>query len=384
MPRLEGVDFVKGVAITAIIMFHTFEAIYGYPGHDLFGFLQWGIVRFYLGYFSFTGSPSIGLLHLTCLGYQGVHVFIVLSGILQMRAYRDREFNNREFYTKRFLRLYPIYWLVILLVIILNLIVHGNIGATPTQIILLIFGWAGVGLPFNSALWFMGLILQLYLVFPLLLAIFRNYGEQKFLLGTWIVSVFSLFFFPPPYVGLFFMGWLFEFCVGMVLANYYSRVESIIHGIKPMALLLLAYILGLVLSNFRIGWPLGRPLYGIALTLLIWSIYSTIKEVDIFKLPRRFFVFMGLISFPLWLINQPFMQEYYLLIGSPDLTFRSQIGGDLANFGILPISKFLLIELSYSALIIILSIILAKLDDRISRVISARANKLKSHASKII
>lgn len=371
MRRIEGVDFVKGVVITAIVIFHTYEAIYGWAGHDLFGFLRWGLVRVYLIDFSSWESTSRGLLHLTCLGYQGVHVFIVLSGFLQMRTIRDKEIDNFKFYFRRFLRLYPIYWLVVLSVITLNLIVHGTLGATPPQILLLLFGWAGVGLPFNSALWFMGLIVQLYLVFPLLLAVLRDYGERKFLFGTWAMSVVSLFIFPPPYVGLFFGGWLFEFCVGIALANYYPRFEPMLRGIRPMILLLFAYIVGLVLSNFRVSWPLGRPLYGIALTLLIWSIYSTTREAKIFNSVRRFFVFMGLISFPLWLINQPFMQEYYLLLASPDLTFRNAIVGDLANFSILPISKFLLVELSYAAIIIILSFILARLDNRIARATSS-------------
>lgn len=369
--RLEVVDWVKGVAITLVVIFHTYEAIYGWVGHDLFGlflgtFKLWRLQAYMIDFSSWE-SISRGLVKLTCLGYQGVHVFVVLSGFLLMWTSRDREISIFEFYFRRFLRLYPLYWLVILSVITLNLVVHGVLGATPSQILVLFLGWAGVGLPFNSALWFMGLIVQLYLVFPLLHILLKAMGARRFLLGIWMVSVASLFFVPFLWVGLFVGGWLFEFSVGMVMANHYSRVEPMLHGIKTMTLLLLAYLTGLLLSNFRVTWPLGRPLYGIALTLLIWSIYNTAREAKIFNPIRRFFVFMGLSSFAMWLINQPFMQEYYLLLASRDLTFWNEIVGDPTNFQILPINKFLLVELSYITIIILLSFILTRLDRRIAR-----------------
>jgi len=202
VPRLEVVDFVKGVAITAIVIFHTYEAIYGWAGHDLFDLMPWGLLRGYIIDFSSWESISRGFLRLTSFGYQGVHVFVVLSGFLQMWASRDREINIREYYFKWFLRLYPVYWLVILSVITLNLTVHGVLGATPTQILLLFLGWAGVGLPFNSALWFMVLVVQLYLVFPLLHILLKDLGERKFLMAMWIVSVAILFLLPMPWVGL--------------------------------------------------------------------------------------------------------------------------------------------------------------------------------------
>jgi peptidoglycan/LPS O-acetylase OafA/YrhL len=245
--------------------------------------------------------------------------------------------------------------------------VHGVLGATPIQILLLFFGWAGAGLPFNSAFWFMGLIIQLYLVFPFLCVLLKDLGERKFLLATSIVSVALLYLLPMIWVGLFVGGWLFEFCVGMVIADHYSRVESLLRGIRNTTLLLLAYLVGLMLSNFKATWPLGRPLYGIALTLFIWSIYNTAGKTGIFNPIRRFLVFMGLIAFPMWLINQPFMQEYYLLFASGDLIFWNEIVGDPANFKILPISKFLLVKLNYIVLIIALSFILTRLDEQIAR-----------------
>ncbi len=382
MRRIEGVDFVKGVVITAIVIFHTYEAIYGWAGHDLFGLFRRGLVTAYLVDFSSWESASRGLLKLTCLGYQGVHVFVVLSGFLQMWTSRDREIDASQFYFKRFLRLYPIYWLSVLSVIALNFMIHGGPGATPTQLLLLFFGWAGAGLPFNSALWFMGLIVQLYLVFPILLLALRILGERKFLLGTWIWSVALLYVAPPPWVGLFFGGWLFEFCAGMSIANHYSRIEPDLRGAKAVVLLLLAYLAGLALSNFRETWPLGRPIYGIALTLLIWSIYNTARTTEIFKPARKFFIFMGLLSFPLWLINQPFMQEYYLLLASPNLTFRNDIVGDALNFEVLPISRFLLVEFSYAMIIIVLSFILIKIDAQITSVASSWRLDTRQHLKK--
>ena len=370
--RLEMVDWVKGVAIIAIMLFHCYEAVFGWPGHDLFGYLRTGLLTAYTVDISSWESAMRGLLKLTGLGYQGVHVFVILSGFLQMWTERGRGREAHDYYFRRFLRLYPLYWLAILGVVGLNLTVHGSPGATTLQLFGAFLGFAPL-LRLNPSFWFIMLIVQLYLLFPFLCRLLGAVKEWRFLAGTGVVSVLLLFLLAGrrALAGFFVGCWLFEFSLGMVMANHYVRVKYTLRGVGKIILLFLAYLLGLWLSDFPVGWPLGRPLYGVALTLLLWSIYNTVGEVRIFGGLKRLFVFIGVNSYAMFLINQPFIQEYYLLLGSQQLVFKNPTIGDAANFSVLPISRYLLVELSYVTLAIFLSFLLTKVDRYFGRRVSS-------------
>lgn len=375
--RLRGVDWVKGFTIIGITVFHCYEAIYGWPGHDLFGYLWWGLVRAYMIDTSSWESVSRGLLKLTSLGYQGVHVFVILSGFLQMWTNRERK--TFDYYSRRFLRIYPLYWMAVLGVVTLNLFIYGNPGATFLQLWGVFWGYSPL-LPLNPSFWFVMLIVQLYLLFPVLRKLMGLMKEWMFLTGTGLVSVLSLFLLSrmSPWAGFFVGGWLFEFCLGMALANHRSGVESRLRGWKSSIIFFGVYLIGLGLSNFRETWPLGRPVYGVALTLFLWSVYNTLGEVELLEGLNRLFVFVGRNSYGMFLINQPFIQEYYLMFGSLDLTFRNQIIGNQGNFEILPIRRFLMVELNYLALVVFLAYLLTEADKYLAKLISSLRSRQPS------
>jgi len=130
--RIKAVDFAKGVAILIIVIFHGYEAVFGWPGHDLFAFLPGGLVSRYFSSDSFYDPRS--LLKLTALGYQGVSVFVVMAGFLAVWSTRDKEFNPYEYLVKRFCRIYPLYWIALTIVIIFNILVHGSALASSLHI----------------------------------------------------------------------------------------------------------------------------------------------------------------------------------------------------------------------------------------------------------
>ena len=132
MERLESIDFVKGLAITGIIIFHCYEAVYGWPGHDLFRYLNGGLVSAYTINVSSLESTLRSLLKITGLGYQGVPVFIVLSGFLQVWSSR-KGVTPDEYLTRRLQRIFPLYWFAVLGIITLNLIINRNPGVSLLQ-----------------------------------------------------------------------------------------------------------------------------------------------------------------------------------------------------------------------------------------------------------
>jgi len=127
----------------------------------------------------------------------------------------------------------------------------------------------------------MSLIIQLYFLFPYLQRLLTNIGERRFLLLSALFSILFLRVFSNMWIlaGVFFGCWLLEFSIGMVMANHYSKISSTL-GAKTIVPLFTGYILGLYLSSSPLTWPLGRPLYGITLTLFLWSLYNIIKNVN--------------------------------------------------------------------------------------------------------
>jgi hypothetical protein len=142
--------------------------------------------------------------------------------------------------------------------------------------------------------------------------------------------------------------------------------------IVPLAL---AYIVGFSLGAFPEVWPLARPLYGISLTLFVWTVYNIIRNVWGLKWIARAFVFIGVNSYALYLINQPFIQDYFLFIASlfrdpswsEALYFAHPIFGSSSNSITLSPDKYILILLSYTVLMIFLAYILTKLDNQIQK-----------------
>jgi putative ABC transport system ATP-binding protein len=387
MARLESIDFVKGLAITGIIFFHCYEAIYGWPGHDLFRYLNGGLVPAYTLNLSSRELALKSILKLTGLGYQGVSVFVVLSGFLQVWSSKKNETPD-EYVIRRFLRIFPLYWMTVIGVIILNLILQRTSGVLLPQLPGVLMGWAPL-LPLNPSFWFMSLIIQLYFLFPYLHRLLNSLGEKKFLLLSTLFSVLFLLVFANirPWAGIFsrsriagiFFGcWLIEFSIGMVMANHFSKVNSML-GVKTIVPMFLGYVLGLYLTSSPLTWPLGRPLYGVTLTLFLWSLYNIVKTVPLLKKP---FVFIGLNSFALFLINQPFIQEFFvfvtrLLLPGQQLQFRNLIIGSPENFLILPINKYLPLTLSYLIIAIFASVLFTNIDKQRARV-NPHLNKISS------
>lgn len=367
--RLEVVDFIKGWAIIGITLFHCYEAIYGNPGTDLFSFLRGGLLSSYLFFPDSLGSIIKGLLQLTGLGYQGVSIFVVMSGLLQMLSNRDK--IGTDFLIRRLLRIYPLYWLVFLGILGLNLILKGSPGA-GAELVGIFFGFAPT-LPFNPSFWFISLIVQFYLVFPFLRKILLQIGETKFLFAALTFTIFSLFLRSANWLLRFFIGsWLFEFSLGMVLANHITEVDAKLRGLKTVIFIFFIYVLGISFSNSPYTLLISRPTYSLALTFLVWSIYNTLKEINYLQIVKKTFVFVGINSYAMFLINQPYIQEYYafsirFIIPGQSLHFRNEIQGDVSNFLILPISTYIMMIGIYFVVIIFFSFLLTVLDERIHR-----------------
>ena len=147
----------------------------------------WAITLVLLGHIAMrVGSPMgsffcIAGLHCVSLGGVAVTIFLFLSGIALELQHGAREFHYLDFLLKRCLRIYPVYYMALFI----GLSAHvckaylqiGNIHSpfssfSSSDLILSITGfyafagkWGG---PFVPASWFVGLIMIMYLFYPIL------------------------------------------------------------------------------------------------------------------------------------------------------------------------------------------------------------------------
>lgn len=104
-------------------------------------------------------------------GYGGVDIFLFLSGFGLYYSYtKDGGANLRSFYIKRFIRVLPSFWLVI---VVYDIITHNVSTATFFRLSTLGF-WIPT-LPYSY--WYISSIIAFYLLFPLYMHFYAKYKE---------------------------------------------------------------------------------------------------------------------------------------------------------------------------------------------------------------
>lgn len=238
--RLSWIDIAKGISILWIVAFHFFIAYAGerYPWPLKFAALPSFVSQ--LGPTSFweTFARSLEGLVAAVLqrGSQPVGVFVVLSGFgltYSLALVRKPETGWPNWYRRRVLRLFPMYWLAHVVCLVSPFLalkdpvdwrfamsfIGNRVVPADTMFYYLVPAW-----------WFFGLLVELYLVFPALFVLMRKLNPVRFL------AVCAAFTIASRYIlqdvlhahgnwsqGAFFGARLWEFASGMVLAHYYRH-----------------------------------------------------------------------------------------------------------------------------------------------------------------
>lgn len=277
---------------------------------------------------SFTRSLSI-IQVLFLLGHLGVTVFFVISGFLiTTLLLKEENISLRKFYFRRTLRIFPPYYFYLFVILILGLagsitISWQNTIAAFTYTRNYIFNEAAPDAWFLAHTWSLCVEEQFYLIFPVTLA----------LLGRrWGFSVVALVFFLCPVLRL-----------AYVIADpstpvEFGRFETVADALAIGCLL--AYWRGwlhsrdmykrLISSNLPLICPLialsitwlghfpkyySKPLYVLVLLsiqvisialFLDWAVTNPRRNVGKF-LNYRPIAFIGLISYSIYLWQQPFL-----------------------------------------------------------------------------
>jgi peptidoglycan/LPS O-acetylase OafA/YrhL len=222
MPRLFFIDTLRIIGVICVLIHHLY-------GHALEVDLQW-----FLFFYVITPPFYVDI------GRIGVWLFIFASGA--SLALGHSSFGSLSdvgrFYGKRLLRIYPIYWTgVVFSIIFLG---SGKAALTLSDYVRNFAGfqiffitnadWAKI----NGTYWFIGLIVVLYFLFPIVYLAIKRHPHVS-LLSLFLMYVSSsliMHYVFPQYTGgsdWFPLVHLFEFGLGiyMIQRGFYPKFNSV-------------------------------------------------------------------------------------------------------------------------------------------------------------
>jgi peptidoglycan/LPS O-acetylase OafA/YrhL len=322
-------DVVRGIAILWIFLVHFVERFLS-GSHFANPRLGWPPLAERISQLrpldiaGIEGFLANTLRYVGWLGDQGVQIFLVASGFglalsAIYRSERGSEVGARSFYIRRLGRLLPQWW-------------AAHIGFIAAGVLL------GVGMPllnwrtiasflglrflpqvmyfFSPAWWYIGVLLQLYLVFPLLFRLLQRTSLLRFLAivgGAAIVlrgaGLFAFDAWAPQLLdwwsrGAVFIARLPEFAFGMAFAKLYHERREIADRLTrtPWAVAAWAavYVAGNILSFTMAGMAIAFLMTGAAVFALLYAACANCRYRRIGPLQ-----WAGRKSYPLFLVHHP-------------------------------------------------------------------------------
>ncbi len=340
--RIEYLDTFKGIAILLLVAFHiNGQVFHSYP--------QW-----------FRTSS-----------YQGVHAFFLASGLGLTYSLINKgklELTVRfwsSWFKRRFLRLIPLYWLVLFLTAFifkfhLNILkVSSNISSPLIDIILHAFMLHvfidKTFFSLNAAWWFVGVISFFYLFFPVVFSILYRFRTSVFVFVLVPVSALILFFILPLSRQVA-VSMLF-FTAGICLAFLIRKIrdlrltpslytQSLLLGLSFLFSLIGVFVTAYSLLHPSVFFSLPSDLdYVLFSSFFVTAIYALSMAVILFNKYlivsrlEKFLAWFGVYSYAVFLIH-------WGLIGPVFSAFKSPLTGGLVYFIILTALSLTLTRLS--------------------------------------
>ena len=269
--RHPNIEIARAVAILIIFGFH-----FGY---------YWGLTGGRLGPWN---GPQGRLERLVAVygGTFGVSVFIMISGLVLVAA-MGRAPAMGAFYRRRLLRIYPLFWWIalptMLVLLVLGRLSMDRVWQAPFWLSGTTIVYPGHLWPISAPWWFITLIVQIYLAFPLLWRLYRRIGPAGLLAICLLVNVLCLKLLGPPHA-----PWGHDTAQYLLLAFVGSRLVELSAGI--------------CLGVAYWGWSRGeRPSLQLALTLVagVPAALLVLQRVDYHQIsPLRAYVFVAVMALP--------------------------------------------------------------------------------------
>ena len=292
----------KGIGILLIVFHNFFHWVTPYTGENEFDFQLSRVNNFFNG---IAGDPlEIINLFFSYFGHYGVQIFFFFSGYGLMRAYGNKSLNYSSFIGSRLKKLYPVYIIAIILFILYNLLVFGrSMNLIYFRDIFLQLTFLNNFVPgfifrLNGPWWFYSVIVQLYLVFPLLTSIHKKYQQYGLYIIFFIWIILNAVWYEPllaaginPYYT--FAGHLPVFVLGLI----WARQKQLSLNIPVMLLATVIFVLG---NYYQVFWYFSQAAVVILLVNMItfWPQKAKIKGIGL-----KTTIFYGSISMYLFAVH---------------------------------------------------------------------------------
>ena len=194
------------------------------------------------------------------IGALGVSLFLIISGAALTYVYGSHEkVDWKKFYYKRFITIYPMFWIAYLLVGSLAFLEQKGINPfiPRKNFIFSILGFDtyvanfGVKTFCHVGEWFLGLIILIYIAFPLILKSIKRF-PIIFAILIFIVYISSLIIFKDKsWCGIFFTVRIPEFIFGMYFIKYRKKITWYM-ALGSLAIIIINHILKPVIINQNI------------------------------------------------------------------------------------------------------------------------------------
>ncbi len=326
--REQGV-LIRGIAILMIVAYHFQYDMFGGTflidrGQGLAGwFNDWGL---YL-----QQEPSAWLGTLLSLCFVGVNVFFVLSGYSLVKKYRERKKVKMSDMAKQIMKILIPFWIAHPVIHVVDWVLKNlqyqfglinyetyfagmhSIGQYVESMLVIPRWFSEEGaLSFVGTWWFVGVIVQFYLLFPLILKLFKKMTPLRALsicvvtglVYRYLVTVFTGY--SPVGINeadiLLFISFparLPEFALGMYVAWQSDSLKRM--NKSWIGLVLLA--LGFVLLSYEQTMFLSDFIFGLGGIILLYSITKIMRGPL-----KKAVSIIGKKSYGIYLYHEPTMK----------------------------------------------------------------------------
>src|ERR1700731_3416261 len=314
MKRLAWIDISKALAIIFVVYFHFLRTVfehYELPPNDWSNLAAAAMSILRLAWWEVSG-----------LGFHAVGAFIVLSGWTLTESALRREKSGTagwgQWFFERFVRLYPMYWVAHIVYLVSPFV--ARLEPVDSRIVLSLLGLRFINIEMNfmylnAAWWYFSMLIQFYLIFPLLFWAARRFGPWIFLVIACALGFFVRYMLLVVYpqhgfwvLGGFAICRLPEFALGMALGMWHvrstSRVEWFLLRGPGLVAGLILYPLALKLYDNGIAYVFCDFGTGACCFLAIVGVAGLISRVAGLA---KIIGLVGVYSYGLYLIHQPYV-----------------------------------------------------------------------------
>ena len=306
----DDTNLIKGFAIFCIVFHNFFHWLPPMPGENEFGFSANRIFTF----FSQIASNPAEIINIlfSYLGHFGVQLFIFISGYGLALSMMKRSRSWGIFVLERLKKIYPLLLTGLIFLFFSNILFKGELLSDTIwrelkkKLLFVHILYPNSGLEVNGPWWFFGLIVQLYILFPLIFRCIQKWnlaalGIIAIVSYTWIFisQYFAQSLWEVPLMENA-PGHIVEFSFGIWFALNKDKKLSWIFFVIAVALF--------CLGNFH---KCFYPFTFISIVVIFIFVFRKITSISL-PLIGKFFGWLGSISMVLFathsLFREPFLQ----------------------------------------------------------------------------